>query len=182
VFDLGDMPRQNNAPRDGVACLNVSTIALKIRFIFYKKMVKQNCRPTIYFDPDFVIGVWASASRQQIRTLTPNGAESFAGDWIQVSRLGMPLTNEAVIPLGSKDLWNSMSAYDDLAALGTFGNYFYNPELALYMDDSQFGGAVPAFSNLRIQSNSLGAFDFRKWTHGIVSIERNFCCNGYCIG
>lgn len=25
----------------------------------------------------------------------------------------------------------------------TFGNYFYNPELALYMDDDQFGGAVP---------------------------------------
>ena len=30
-----------------------------------------------------------------------------AGNWVQVSRLGMPLTNEAVIPVGMKDMWNS---------------------------------------------------------------------------
>ena len=30
---------------------------------------------------------------------------------------------------------------------------FYNPELGLYMDDALFGGAVPAFSPLRIQRN-----------------------------
>jgi hypothetical protein len=173
VFDLGDMPRQNNAPRDGVACLNVSTITLKIPINLLQKDGKTELEASSILDPDFVIGVWASASRQQIRTLTPNGAESYSGEWVQVSRLGMPLTNEAVIPIGSKDLWNSMSPYDDLANLNNFGNYFYNPELALYMDDSQFGTAVPAFSNLRIQSNSLGAFDFRNGHDGLYGLKGN---------
>ncbi|MEZ4950526.1 MAG: DUF4331 family protein [Saprospiraceae bacterium] len=36
-----------------------------------------------------------------MRTLEP-GSESYSGDWVQVSRLGMPLTNEAVIPIGLK--------------------------------------------------------------------------------
>ena len=56
-------------------------------------------------DADYVIGVWASASRRAIRTLTPGG-EEHSGDWIQVSRLGMPLTNEAVIPIGDKNVGN----------------------------------------------------------------------------
>jgi hypothetical protein len=29
VFDLGDLPRQSGMPKDGLACLNVSTIVLK---------------------------------------------------------------------------------------------------------------------------------------------------------
>jgi len=171
VFDLGDMPRQNNAPRDGVACLNVSTIALKIPINLLQKDGKTELEASSILDPDFVIGVWASASRQQIRTLTPNGTESYEGDWVQVSRLGMPLTNEAVIPIGSKALWTSLTPYQDLANINTFGNYFYNPELALYMDDNLFGSAVPAFSQLRIQGNSLGAFNFRNGGEGLYSLK-----------
>ena len=30
VFDLGDLPRQSGMPKDGLACLNVSTIAIKV--------------------------------------------------------------------------------------------------------------------------------------------------------
>ncbi len=173
VFDLGDMPRQGNEARDGVACLNVSTIALKIPIEWLQKDGKTELQASSILDPDFVIGIWASASRQTIRTLNAAGTESYSGDWIQVSRLGMPLTNEAVIPIGSKDLWNSLTPYDDLANLNTFGNYFYNPELGLYMDDSQFGGAVPAFNPLRIQSASLGAFDFRNGKDGLYVLKGN---------
>ncbi len=32
-----------------------------------------------------------------------------AGPWVQVSRLGDPLFNEVIIPLGLKDFWNSQS-------------------------------------------------------------------------
>ncbi|MBP8086402.1 MAG: DUF4331 family protein [Saprospiraceae bacterium] len=181
VFDLGDMPRQNNDPRDGVACLNVSTIALKIPIEMLQKNGKTELEATSILDADFVIGVWASASRQQIRTLSASGTESYGGDWVQVSRLGMPLTNEAVIPIGSKDLWNSLTPYQDLANLDKFGNYFYNPELALYMDDSQFGGAVPAFGQLRIQSASLGAFDFRNGKDGLYGLKGDPALSGTAL-
>lgn len=174
IFDLGDAPRQNSQPRDGVACLNVSTIALKIPIELLQKDGKTEGEASSILDPDFVIGVWASASRQQIRTLNSGqGTESYEGPWIQVSRLGMPLTNEAVIPIGDKDKWNSLSPHEDLANLAEFGNYFYNPELALYMDDSQFGGAVPAFTPLRIQTNSLGMFDFRNGKDGLYVLKGN---------
>lgn len=96
----------------------------------------------------------------KITTLRADGGKpDVSGEWVQVSRLGMPLTNEAVIPIGDKDLWNAVTPSDP-RELG-FAKYFVNPELALYMDDSKFGGAVPALSALRIQSKSLGTFDFR---------------------
>ncbi len=135
-------------------------------------------------DPNYVIGVWASASRPAIKTLnSPKGGSPFdplgggtfseTGNWVQVSRLGMPLTNEAVVPIGKKDFWNSLTPYQDLANISVFGDYFYNPELALYMDDSKFGSAVPAFKALRIQANSLGQFDFRNGRNGLFASERN---------
>lgn len=173
VFDLGDMPRQNSDPRDGVACMNVSTIAIKIPIELLQKDGKSVGEASSILDPEFVIGIWASASRQQIRTLNAAGSESYDGAWIQVSRLGMPLTNEALIPIGSKDKWNALSPHQDLANLSTFGNFFYNPELALYMDESQFGGAVPAMALLRIQTNSLGAFDFRNGKDGLYVLKGN---------
>ena len=41
------------------------------------------------------------------------------------------------------------------------------------MDDSQFGGAVPAFRGLRIQSASLGGFDFRNGHDGLYGLKGN---------
>ena len=170
VFDLGDLPRQNGQPRDGLACLNVSTIALQIPISMLQKDGKMAGEAANILDPDFVIGVWASASRPMIRTLSP-GAEHYEGDWVQVSRLGMPLTNEAVIPIGFKDQWNALTPYQDLDHLSTFGSFFYNPELALYMDDSLYGGAVPAFAPLRIQRNSLQSFDFGYGQDGLYGLK-----------
>ena len=138
IFDLGDAPRQNNGGvvRDGVARTNVHSICIKVPISMLQKDGLTAGAADNILDPDFVIGVWASASRPAMRTLNATGSGyTESGDWVQVSRLGMPLTNEAVIPIGSKDLWNSLTPYEDLANLATFGNYFYNPELALYMDD-----------------------------------------------
>ncbi len=182
VFDLGDMPRQNGTPKDGVACLNVSTIAIQIPISMLQKDGKNVSEAANILDPDYVIGIWASASRRQIRTLNPESYdETYSGDWVQVSRLGMPLTNEAVVPIGSKDLWNALTPYEDLANLATFGNYFYNPELALYMDDSLFGGAVPAFAPLRIQRNSLGMFDFGYNQSGLFALKGNPALDGTAL-
>ncbi len=168
VFDLGDLPRQNGDPRDGLKCLNTSAIAIEVPIAFLRK-AGAPVAPTSILDDRFIIGVWASASRQQIRTLSPGG-QAFSGNWVQVSRLGMPLTNEAVIPIGYKDYWNSLTPYQELADTQLDG-FFYNPELALYMDDDQFGGAVPGFAPLRIQRNSLGAFDFGNGQDGLHSLK-----------
>ena len=182
IFDLGDAPRQSGKVRDGIAKYNVHTIALQIPISLLQKDGKNAGQAVNILDSDFVIGVWASASRQSIRTLQPNGAHpDDSGTWIQVSRLGMPLTNEAVIPIGYKDQWNFQTPYQDLANLSTYGNFFYNPELALYMDDSQFGGAVPAFKGLRIQSASLGAFDFRNGKDGLYGLKGNAALAGTAL-
>jgi len=171
IFDLGDSPRQGGQARDGVACKNVSTIAIQVPISFLRKR-KSASVPSSILDPNYVIGVWASASRQKVRTLNANGTQSTSGDWVQVSRLGMPLTNEAVIPIGAKDYWNALTPYQELADQ-TLDNYFYNPELALYMDDRFFGGAVPGFSKLRIQTKSLGAFDFGFGKDGLFPLKGN---------
>ncbi len=171
IFDLGDAPRQSGSPRDGLACFNVSTIAIQVPISTLLK-AGVNSTPANILDGNFVIGVWASASRQAVRTLSATGNPQFSGNWVQVSRLGMPLTNEAVIPIGKKDFWNAITPYDEIAET-TLDEYFYNPELALYMDDSQFGGAVPAMKPLRIQRNSLQGFDFGNGKDGLYSLKGN---------
>jgi hypothetical protein len=171
IFDLGDAPRQGGQVRDGLARYNVHSICIKVPISVLQKDNKNVSQAVDILDADFVIGVWASASRQATRTLsTTGGAPTDTGNWIQVSRLGMPLTNEAVIPIGSKDFWNSLTPYQELAET-TLDEFFYNPELALYMDDSQFGSAVPAFAALRVQQNSLGAFDFRNTKDGLFGLK-----------
>jgi Domain of unknown function (DUF4331) len=173
IFDLGDAPRQNGGTvRDGVAKTNIHSICIKIPINLLQKDGLNVSSATSILDANFVIGVWASASRQAMNTLNMSGGGSTnAGDWVQVSRLGMPLTNEAVVPIGNKDLWNALTPYQDLANIATFGNYFYNPELALYMDNSLFGTAVPAFAGLRIQRNSLQGFDFGNGQNGLYGLK-----------
>ncbi len=169
IFDLGNSPRQNEQQRDGLANLNVHSIALQIPISTLLKAGAPST-PSNILDSDYVIGVWASASRPAIRTMSSGNEITHTGDWVQVSRLGMPLTNEAVIPIGDKDLWNRMSPYDEITDT-VMDEYFYNPELALYMDDDQFGSAVPSLSALRIQTNSLGAFDFSNGADGLFGLK-----------
>lgn len=173
IFDLGQTRAGGtgiNKPEDGVACKNVHSIALQIPISTLQQSGLSVSSATNILDSRFIIGVWASASRQQVRTLNANGTEGYSGTYVQVSRVGMPLTNEAVIPIGAKDLWNSRTPYNEVAWQE---NYFCNPELALYMDDSQFGGAVPALTALRTQSASLGTYDFRNGQQGLSGIPNS---------
>jgi hypothetical protein len=182
IFDLGDAPRTTGSKsQDGLKCLNVSSIVMELDISALQKSNKPVSKASNILDPAYVIGVWASASRQKIRVLNNNGMESNSGPWVQVSRLGMPLTNEAVIPIGMKDRWNYMTPYEDLAEINTFGNYFYQPELALYMDDKFFGGAIPALTPLRIQRNSLGAFGFGNDQQGLYPLKGNPALDGTAL-
>jgi hypothetical protein len=179
IFDLGDAPRQNGTPHDGLSCFNVSAIAIQVPIINLLK-AGVPITPVNILDPNYVIGVWASASRQQIRTLSASGDPAYSGSWVQVSRLGMPLTNEAVIPIGKKDFWNALTPYQELNDI-TLDGYFYNPELALYMDDSLYGGAVPGFSALRIQHKSLQTFDFGNGHDGLYSLKGSGSVTGTAL-
>ena len=168
IFDLGNSPRAGENPKDGLGHFNTHNIAIQVPISMLQKDGLSPDMAENILDGNFVIGVWASASRRAIRTLNGDGTESASGDWIQVSRLGMPLSNEAVIPLGEKDYWNSLSPYAEDAA---HFEYFYNPELGLYMDDALFGTAVPGFQKLRIQKASLGAYNFSNGADGLYPLK-----------
>lgn len=177
IFDLGDAPRQNARARDGVACYNVSTIAIQVDIADLLNDAAA-ATPTSILDPNYVIGVWASASRPAMKTLNGDGTVSTNGDWVQVSRLGMPLTNEVIIPIGMKDMWNASSPYDD----AQYYENFYNPELALYMDEEDFALVVPAFEPLwALQKNSLGAFDFTNGADGLFPLKGSDAVEGTAL-
>src|SRR6185295_537368 len=91
-------------------------------------------------------GVWASASRRKVNILEQHGDSYAYGPWVQVSRLGLPLINEAVIGLQDKDKYNRTQPYDDL---DNFGAYFLNPVI---VRDAIFLG-------LPLQANQSGRTD-----------------------
>ncbi len=135
IFDLGALrPIQNNhlipLPAtegvDGLGGKNVHTLALQVPIA---SVSASGANPVVVDDPDSVIGIYASSSRQRVRILSIDGSSAprNAGRWVQVSRLGIPLVNEVLIPLGKKDRWNGTDPKDDGAA-GFFGNIL-DPEL-----------------------------------------------------
>jgi Domain of unknown function (DUF4331)/FlgD Ig-like domain len=176
AFDAGGF--RTAGARDGVAKFNCHTIAIEVPVSTLQKTGKTVAQAANILDADYIIGVYANASRPAITTLSATGDKpTTSGAWTQVSRLGMPLTNEAVIAIGDKDKWNSVAPSAD----AQFIPYFRNPELALYMDDSQFGGAVPGLASLRIQSASLGAFDFRNGKPGLFPLKGNPALDGTAL-
>lgn len=166
AFDVGGF---RDPGKDGLAKFNCHSIAIEVPIATLQKNGFPVSSAVNILDSDYIIGVWASASRPQISTLNTDGTPPTpSGPWVQVSRLGMPLTNEAVIPLGDKDRWNSLTPYNEDPAMEA---YFCNPELGLYMDNSLFGGAVPGLADLRIQRNSLQTFDFGNTHDGLWPIR-----------
>ena len=86
--------------------------------------------PTALDDPAAIIGVWATASRPATITRSEDADDIASGGFVQVSRLGSPLVNEIVLPLGQKDLWNASQPADD----GQFLNFVTNPEPAALLN------------------------------------------------
>ncbi len=96
VFDLlygGDLSEVGN---DTLTNYNVNAIALQVPV----------AKITEGGDGSGIIGVW-STTDQQTMTLSAGKSEP-TGDFVQVSRLGMPLVNEVVVPAGLKDAFNSL--------------------------------------------------------------------------
>ncbi len=81
--------------------------------------------------PQRILGVYASASRQQISVLRDDRTQD-QGQFVQVSRLGAPLVNELFIPIAensgrTKDAWNRSEPRNDQR----FARFFQFPEPAL---------------------------------------------------
>jgi hypothetical protein len=119
---LHDLPLATDPGVDGVGGFNTNTIAIDVPL---NLLTKDHAQPTSANDPDAVLGIWATASRQQTRILNANGTMSFRGPWVQVSRLGNPLINEVVIPREKKDYWNTQTPAGD----AQFAPYYRAPEL-----------------------------------------------------
>jgi hypothetical protein len=129
VFDLLYGGNLSEVGKDTVSGYNVNTVVLKVptKLLALKSDAKRNP----------VIGVWSTTHRRAIRVASAtdgSGAQTSTGPWVQVSRLGQPLVNEIVVPVGQKDRFNASTPAKD----GQFLKYVTNPELpklieALYM-------------------------------------------------
>ncbi|MGE3273590.1 MAG: DUF4331 domain-containing protein [Vicinamibacterales bacterium] len=111
VFDL--LGVGSGEVQDSTAGYNVSSLAIQVPM---DQLTRSHAMPSGPDDPSAIIGVWSTASRYAVRTLMPGG-EVHSGDLVQVSRLGNPLVNEAVIDLARKDAFNSLEPTGDAVAL-----------------------------------------------------------------
>jgi hypothetical protein len=150
IFDLAQLRPVANpleTARDSIQYMNVHSIVLSIPLAVANGGTAPKTGPLA----DQTVGVWASASRPKVHiTRRTSAGDSFFGPWVQVSRLGLPLINEAVIGLQDKDYWNRLTPADDLA---TFGAYFLNPVI---VRDAEAIGFYAAGGPLAACTTNLG--------------------------
>jgi Domain of unknown function (DUF4331) len=146
VFDLGDL-RPFEAAHAGSSLtampavnstdmLNVHSLAIQVPI---SQLTRNGQTPSSVSDPNAVIGVWTSASRQMIRAIEWGTGTSWnVGPFTQVSRLGNPLFNEVLIPLAKKNYWNAQPPQLD----SQFASYVTSPGLAALLP-SLYPGVFP---------------------------------------
>jgi hypothetical protein len=112
--------------KDDVAGYNTNSIAIQVP---EAQVTKDGKAVEAADSKNAVVGVWSSTERRQLQvTDSERGAK---GKWVQVSRLGNPLVNEVVIPLGQKDRFNRTQPQNDAA---NYGKFVVEPELAKLMN------------------------------------------------
>lgn len=104
IFDLLYGGNLSEVGQDTLKGYNVNTIALQV------PKSDLALRGTVTRNP--VIGVWSTTSRAGVSVTTHDNRAL-----VQVSRLGMPLVNEVVIPVGKKDRFNATRPTGDAAFL-----------------------------------------------------------------
>ena len=107
-----DMGQGAAAPAavDGFAGYNISLIAVEAPI---SMLTVDGSIPTDTTKPNAHIAGWASTLRQVV-TVRPSPAppENF-GEYVQIDRVGNPLTAELLIPLAMKDYWNMSEPAND---------------------------------------------------------------------
>ncbi len=128
IFDLGDLrPFANLHATFGLPALAASKGVNATNNLNVHSIAIQVPISTLTAKGHPTIGVWTTASRQKARVYDAHAGEYVnAGPFVQVSRLGNPLVNEVLIPMGKKDLWNSEPPSGDKQ----FASYVATPGLA----------------------------------------------------
>ncbi len=116
-------PLAEFATVDSLADANVTSIILEVPI------------PCLTEGKGTIIGGWTTASVPATRALsaTPGSGldpSSQTGNFVQVSRLGMPLVNEVVIGLKDKNKFNASEPKDD----AQFADYVTNPTLPALLE------------------------------------------------
>lgn len=128
---------------DGIAGYNTHALALQIPI---QDLTKSKTKVVDPKDPGAVIGMWTTAYRQATQVVK-NGSVSGSGKWVEVSRVGAPLTNDFFVPVAQKDFWNGTQPKDD----AQFLNYVADPGVTT-MINKIYGIKVPpqgAFGTLK---------------------------------
>ena len=145
VFDLADLrPFQPafafGGPSvegiDATKQLNIHSIAIQVPI---SMLTKDGSVPTSVTGSSSVLGIWSAASRRKARVLDDMSGPSESGPWVQVSRLGNPLFNEVIVPLGEKDEWNRSNPVGDSEYLPNV----QSPELANLIANVLYSAAFP---------------------------------------
>jgi hypothetical protein len=120
--------------KDDLAGYNVHSVVLQVPDADVTRDGKAVASPAAR---NAVVGVWSTTDRRAVSVL--GGRRHRRAGWVQVSRLGNPLINEVVIPIGRKDQFNATTPDRDAAL---YGSYALNPELAGVMNQL-FGIGAP---------------------------------------
>lgn len=122
---------------DATAGLNVSTIAMQLPIA---TLTRTGTMPTGPNDPNAVISVYSASLRRAMIVFAEDrsGTATLSGNFVQVSRLGNPLVNEVLIPLGMKDRFNASLPGTD----AQFLPFVLDPEPARLIG---YAGSPPAF-------------------------------------
>ncbi len=113
LFDLltiRNLPGNDGGGVNTFAGFNIHTISLQVPI---KLLTKDGSKPTDAASPAAVLGSWMTSSRRTNQVFNTGAPSTTSGPWVQISRLGMPLVNEVVVPLGLKDVFNGLKPWQD---------------------------------------------------------------------
>jgi hypothetical protein len=105
VFDLLYGTNMSETGHDTLSGYNVNTLALQVPKSDLALRGNATRNP--------VVGIWTTTSRPRVKLYGNDGSQSSSGSLAQVSRLGMPLVNEVVVPVGKKDRFNASRPAND---------------------------------------------------------------------
>jgi hypothetical protein len=174
IFDLGDIrPIQNlhlipspAAPSvDPLKTLNIHAIAIKVPIAL---LTRDGSVPSDPAAAKAVLGIWGGASRRKVQVREGSTTRG-SGPWVQVSRLGNPLFNEVIVPVGDKDRWNALDPINDAG----FEKYVNQPELAKLLP-VLYPGAFPNLAAYSKNRADLHAILLTGIPGGIVPGFQNF--------